>query len=283
MKKRLLLALALVVLVGGTINNTDISAKSKNVINNLEQDKNYTYDLDKDGKKDTLKYSWNEEKAVISISINGKVAKKINLDKEYGFYNVNLQVADIDKKDKTLDLFVYGFAFSEDVCYSALFEMKDGKLKKIFQPKGKQLNEGIWLREGYLFDTDGKGNFSINMDRAINCDYLTGNHWDAIPYKLKDGKVSRVKTEYYNFASVSALNSKAYKAKGKLIFSKKPQGKATSFTLKKGQKVTAVKMYVSKKGEVSVQFKNKDGKKGWLNGKNFSYEKLPFSNMLFAD
>ena len=264
-------------------NGDMVSAKEAKIVE-MKAGKTYTCDFDKDGKQDKIKYIWNSDNSKAVIYRNGKVLKTLQFDKETGFYDVRMQITDIDESDKTMDLWVYGYAFSDDICYSGLFEMKGNKLTRVFKNKYVQVNENFMLREGYLHSTDGKGNFGVAMDRVIGVDYLTGNHYDIIPYKLKDGKVTRVKTEYYQFAYTATMDGKNnFKAAEKLTFTKKPGQTAVAFTLKKGQVVSPVQMYMNKKGETYVQFKNKDGKKGWLSSASYDWEHQPFSNLAFYD
>lgn len=271
------------VLAASTILSGNVSAAVKNPVKDLEPNKVYSYDVDKDGTKDKVKYTFNEKDSAIRIYINDKLAKKVQLDKETGFYDGRMQIADIDKSDKTMDFWVYGFAFSDDICFSALYELKGNKLTKIFENKYKEVNENFSLSQGTLYSTDGKGNFDVQMDRAFFCDYITGNHWDRIPYQLKNGKVVRKDASYYQFAATYTMDGKGkYIAAKKLAFTKKPGGKETSFTLKKGGKVTALQLYAKKNGELFVQYKNADGKKGWLAVKDYSFENQPFTNSLFA-
>lgn len=271
------------VLTASTVFSGNVSAAVKSTVKELKPNKVYSYDVNQDGKKDKVKYTFHEKDSAIRIYINDKLAKKVQLDKETGFYDGRMQIADIDKSDKTMDFWVYGFAFSDDICFSALYELKGDKLTKIFENKYKEMNENFSLSQGTLYSTDGKGNFDVSMDRAFFCDNMIGNHWDRIPYQLKNGKVTRKDVRYYQFASTYTMDGKGkYEAAKKITFAKKPGGKETAFSLKKGQQVTVLQLYAKKNGELFVQYKNAEGKKGWLAASDYSFENQPFTNILLA-
>ncbi len=271
------------VLAASTLLNGSVSAAVKNPVKELKPNKVYSYDLDKDGVKDKVKYTFSEKDSAVRIYINDKMAKKIQFEKEWGFYDGRVQIADINKSDKTMDLWVYGIAMSDDICYSGLYEMKSGKLAKVFQNHYKEVNKSFSVKEGTLCSTDGKGNFTVCMDRAFFTEYVTGNHWDKIPYQLKDGKVARKTASYYQFCQAGSLaRDGKFKAARKLTFTKKPGGKETAFIVKKGGKVSVEQIYAKKNGEVFVQYKNEAGKKGWLTVADYDYDNMPFTNILMA-
>lgn len=282
MKNNFLWAIACVGVACMLVSSQSVKASSK--ITQLEEGKEYSYDLNLDGKEETLSYSM--KKGIYKVFINGKVVKKIKLNEES--YSPNLQITDIDTSDSRLDLCTYAYCWSEDIEYSAIYEYDGTTLNQILNIKDKFINDSIDLRPGYIGDTDGKGNFNVIMDRAIHVDNLTGNHFDKIPYKLANGKVKRVKTNYYQFDGYSSYNHDKngayFIASQTLSFLKKPALNAkTSFKLSKKGKVYPVKMYVSNKGVAYVQFKTKKGKTGWLKCSDFSYDNTPFSNLAFAD
>ena len=257
-------------------------------VKNLKLGSTYSYDLDGDGVKEKLKFKFTEE-GKYKIYINGKVKKTITLGEYY--YSPCLQVMDIDQADGVMDLFVYAYASSDDISYSALYRYQDGKITRIWNlGYGKDTAAAFYQVPGYVTKCDGKGNFYVAMDRALKVDQLVGNHIDQIKYKIKDGKVSRVSQKTFYFAETCGYDENGefgrnvpFKCARKLTFYKEHNKKDGSFTLKKGTLLTPVKIYIVSEKSVYVQFKTASGKIGWLRAGDYSWEELPFSNLAFFD
>lgn len=285
-----LFGIAAAFIMAGGLQSKDASAKRK--IQNLQENKVYQIDLDQDGKKEKVQYTLKvvskiadsyDELFEYQIKINGKVAfRQKNL---YDAYFPQLQLTDIDKKDGVLDLWGYCMGESDDVILSSLFEYRSGKLKRVFDLKYKQVDDKFVLLQGELSRVGKNGVFYVTMDRAFGIDYVTGNHYDEIPYRLKNGKVTRVKTHTYRIVSIISAekdHQKLIAKKDTKFYSSVKNQKKVAFVLKKGQKVRAVKLYYDGK-KLLVQFKTQRGKLGWLDTKGYSFEKRPFSNEIFCD
>ena len=277
-------------IMAGGLRSKDAFAKEK--IRDLQENKVYQIDLDQDGKKEKVQYTLKaaskisdsyDELFEYQIKINGKVAfRQKDL---YDAYFPQLQLADIDKKDGVLDLWGYCMGESDDVVFSSLFEYRSGKLKRVFNLKYKRVDEKFFVQQGELSRVGKNGVFYVTMDRAFSIDYVTGNHYDEIPYRLKNGKVTRVKTNTYRIVSIVSEgkdNQWLIAKKGTKFYSSVKNQKKVAFVLKKGQKVKAVKLYYDGK-KLLVQFKTQRGKLGWLDTKGYSFEKRPFSNEIFCD
>lgn len=146
--------------------------------------------------------------------------------------------------------------------------------------------ENLKENREYNFNLDGKGKFTVVMDRAVQADSLTGNHFDRVDFRLKDGKVSQLSDKTYYFHET--YGSKGRKDKGlitagKTIFYTGHSKSSKTFALNKGIICYPKKMYIEENKRVWVLFKVKNGKKGWLCTDDFSWEKHPFSDMMFVD
>ncbi len=270
----------LLFLIGGVSTKAD-AAK----IMNLKENRSYKVNLDLKGKKEILSYSMNK-KGIIKIKVNGKRKTKIRLDEYY--YSPQMQVLDIDKKDKTRNLWVYAYADSEDICYSALYEYRHGQIIRIWNLKNDVKCLGYRQRCGKLISTNGRGDFTVAMDRALEdvC-ILIGNHWDEVKFQLENGKVKQVSKRTFQFYETYVQN--AAKKNGGLLtagrteFYFKPNQQAKTFTVKKGMKCYPKKAYVQSDSRLFVLFKLEDGRKGWLCTVDYSFERCPFSNIALFD
>lgn len=282
-KRRLMTALLLLGILAGVmlLNGEARAAGVKNLIENKE----YKFNLDQKGKKESLSYSMTKE-GIYKIKINGKTVKKIKLNEDY--YSPHMQVLDINKNDGRLNIWVYAYSDSEDIRYSALYEYCDKKVKMIWGLREEQGNDDSMYMGccGFITSTNGKGRFTVAMDRAVQCDLLTGNHFDKVVFCLENGKVRQISDKTYYFYETYGSNNSKDKSlitAGKTTFYE-GHGKSTKiFTIKKGVKCYPEKMYIEGNERVWVLFKINNGKKGWLCTDDFSFDRLPFSDMIFAD
>ncbi|MDO5548621.1 MAG: hypothetical protein Q4F79_09060 [Eubacteriales bacterium] len=258
-------------------------------VNNLKEKKTYHYNLDQSGSKEKISYSLSSNK--IKVKINGKTIKTITLDSS--FYEAHMQIFNCNTKTKGLNIWIYAYADSEDIRYSALYQYKNKKLTRIWNltTDSDYSTQKMYHRNcGKVVSTNGKGQFTVAMDRALDVDCLTGNHWDKVVYKLSSGKVSKVTGNTYQFYQTYAMvgtssvkKNGALKTAKAIKFYKNHNKSGGSFTVSKGTKVYPQKAYVSSKTTAYVQFKTSNGKLGWLCTNDYSWTNYPFSNMHFAD
>lgn len=254
-----------------------VEAKS---VENLKENKTYSYNLDKKGKKEKISFSMNNN-GTYKIEINGKVKKKIKLG-QY-FYNPCMQICDIDKKDGKMDIWVYAYADSHDIRYSALYQYSKGKIKKVGELEWVEY-DGYSINCGFLVSTNGKGEFTVAIDRAVDVGYLTGNHFDQVKFKLENGKIKKVSEKTFSFYKTYTSGSgKWLKTSKKMKFYKSHSKSSGTVTIKKGAKCVPKKIYIESENQVYVMYKFSDGKKLWLCSDDYEYENQPFKNMAFFD
>lgn len=251
-----------------------------NKIYNLKEGKNYSFNLNQTGAKEKISFSLSND--VYKISINGKVNRSIKLD-NLDFYSPQMQILDIDKNDGYLDIWIYAYALSEDICYSGLYRYSSGKIKALYIQKGRTLNQYAEFGNGYITKTDGNGKFYICYDRAFSIDCLIGNHYDSVPYRLSNGRVSLVHTNTYPIHKVFTSDG-SYTLNTSVSFLQSPSTSTkVSMTLKKGTKVNPVTVFCTS-SKLFVKFKTKSGKTGWLNVNNYSFDHMgPFTNIPMFD
>lgn len=253
-------------------------------VTTLQPNKTYQYNLDKKGSKEKISYSLGKSGAnkKITIKINGKTAHTTTLGRD--FYKARMQVLDINKSDRYLDLWVYAYEGSDDLGYAGLYRYQNKTLKRIWQLT-EDTNGGkkMYCRKpGYLASTDGKGKFVVVMDRAVNTGYLTGSHWDRVGFKISGSKVSQVSKTGFLFQKIQTMSgtNKPLKTAKSLKLYKDHNKKKGSFTVKKGTSLTPKKSYISGK-VVYVQYALSSGKTGWLCSSDYKNPSM-FTNIGFA-
>ncbi len=265
-----------------------VPSQAANPIDTLKEGRTYQYDLDGNGNKESLSYKMNEDHTIV-ITINGKTARRIPLEDAY--YSPCIQVCDINRKEKGKDLWVYCYADSDDIRFSALYEYEGGDLDRVWKLKWDSSDRAFSQHCGKLVATDGKGSFTIAQDRAVDADFVIGNHWDAVKYRLKNGKVTRTSKKKFSIYEHYALTSDgriktngALKTSKTLRFYKDHNKSSGSFTVKKGTKMYPLQAYIVSNSNIYVKFRTAGGSRtGWLRVGEFSWTKQPFSNMVFAD
>lgn len=278
-KKVLLISLAAILLL--TSNNSNCYAKSNaNPIYDLVVNKDYSYNLDQSGAKEKISFTFKDQ--VLKVKINGKTAKKITYTDD-SLYEAHIQVLDINKNDGHMDLWIYMIGSSDDVSASALYSYENSKLNKIYEDSYRTPNQYTNYSYGYISKIDGKGNFSVCYDRAFAVDCLIGNHYDNIPYKLKDGKVTSVRTNTYSIQAIFTETGSYELTKKTSFLAKANSSSKVSMTLSKGKTVTPVSIYCTNKS-LFVKFKTSNGKTGWLDVNKYSFEHMgPFKNIPMFD
>jgi hypothetical protein len=119
---------------------------------------------------------------------------------------------------------------------------------------------------------EGNGKFTVTVDTPIYSNAI-GCYYCNIPYELKDNKISMVTVKTYSFNKYS--KEYLYKTqKGFDVYSK-VGSKTVVFKVKKGEKVTFDKLYISKSGKAYFRIINSKGAKGWIK----SDQEGLFSNM----
>lgn len=266
-------------------------------VRNLKERKTYAFNLDKKGKKEKITY-YMDKNLAINIKINGKVKKKIRKkwwSRDSGVDSPHVQIFDINKKDKYLDIWVYTFGFSEDIIYSGLYRYANQEIKKIWELETENsIIKKMYSRySGKVVSTNGNGKFTVAMDRALNVDNLIGNHWDKVVFQLKKGKVNRVSRKTFYFYRTFNVTDIKPNPKGKIValvlsrntkFYKMHSKSSVTFTVKKGTKCYPQKVYIVSNKKAYVWFKIKNGKSGWLCSSDYSgFMENPFSNVVVAD
>lgn len=279
---RFLFCVAVVLIAIAGLN--EVSAQAASKIQNLKEKKTYKINLDKKGKKESISFKLVEGKdgnVAFKVTINGKTK---TVTTEYDIYEANIQVTDIDTKDGYMDLWMYAIGGSEDVVYSALYQYQSGKLKKLYTLSYKEVDENCHLVSGVLHKASGNGKFYVRADRAFFVDALIGNHIDIIPLQLKNGKVSRVKTNTYQIYQTYNTEENPLRILSQVeAFYKKPdESSEIAMELKRFTIIKPVSIYHSGK-TLYVKFETEDGRSGWYRADGCDFGEAPFDNIIWAD
>lgn len=269
--------------------NPDSEVQEKSTIKTkvLSQNKVYSYDLDKDGKKEKIKYIIKkndnslQEKIEVILYINEKerYRKKV----EYAL-NAQYTIADIDKMDGYLDLFLIVTSDSYCLEYAAFQQYQSNQIKTLTSSLN---NKSIQSIRGYDIEgVDGKGNFKAAIDTPFALKAI-GNYYCYIPFVMEKGNIKQKKVSTYSLAAPSK-DFKYILKKAIKVYEKATTSSKIVRTIKKGESITISKIKLSTssdnlKENVPISgyayIKDKNGKKGWI----YLDKKYNWNNPLFKE
>ncbi|SHO48113.1 SH3 domain-containing protein [Anaerocolumna xylanovorans] len=228
----------------------------------LDKDTTYQYDLNGDGKADTIQYKTTENDEKHTATIKLYINKKLCLTKTDDGLFFRVFILDLYKNDNHLDLFIHTGMESDGV-KNAFFVQYDGtKIVNKIKFDIDKLTKNFGTYRYSIEETDGKGKFTTAIDTPIYSK-ATGCYYCYVSFILKDNKISIVPASTYTLTKFS--REYTYKAvKGFSVYEKAGSKKAV-YQVKKGDKVTFDRMYVSKTGKAYFRIINSKGKKGWIN------------------
>jgi hypothetical protein len=239
----------------------DEAESELNGIKTLDKDTIYEYDLNCDGKTEKIQYklSGNEDeyKTALSLYINDKLC----LSKEDDGFSFRVKILDLDKSDKYMDLFI-NTSIESDCIKNAFFVRYDGeKLSDYVNFNIDNLTKDFNTHRYSIEKVNGDGKFTIVIDTPVYSDAI-GCYYCYVPFQLKDSAVSVIPTNIYTLTK----DSSEYKYKSAKNFSvyAKAGSKKVVYKVKKGDKVTFDKMYITKSGITYFRIKNSKGKTGWI-------------------
>lgn len=239
-------------------------------LRSLEQGKEYQYDIDGDGKKDTIYWALkagNGSKETLSVYVNEKeiysLKDTVAEDRRVSFCN-------IDNKDDFVEILVEESEINYSMKSCAFLRYNKGKVSTLFRSDGTEKIQRYGVDVFANWTVKGNG---IVIQKNSSCfnTYTTGCIELQVPLKLKNGKlVYATKNQY-------ALNNRhhKYQAGNEIKVYKDARIKSgTAFTLKKGQYFYASKLRVMnwskdengyyRGTKFFLQIKTKDGKTGWV-------------------
>lgn len=251
--------------------NPDSQVQAKSTIKTklLSEDEIYFYDLDNDGKEEKIKYSViidNNNRMEILLYINDKEIYKKKMD-----YALHAQytIADIDKTDGYLDLFLMVTSDSYSLEYSAFQQYQSNQIKTLTSSLS---NKSLQFIRGYEIEkVDGKGSFKGVIDTPFYLQVI-GNYNCYVPFVMEDGKIKQKQVNTYSFVS-SSKDFKYVLEQEIKVYKKANISSKLLRTIKKGEYITISKIKLSTnndalKENVSIStyayIQDKNGKKGWI-------------------
>lgn len=223
----------------------------------LKTNKTYQYDLDGDGKKESVKIKLGKYDGYryceLYIYVNEK--KSLIVKEKYGFMGADVKLLIMSKKK--VFFYVHPSGESDDGL-TALYQYEHGKLKKSIDFE----NMGRWASVRKVSKR------SITMEISES--------WSAVGYFsykcdliYKNGRLvpdSKTYKLYFYSPTENGKHSRLT-AKNNIQLYQTHNTKKRSFVLKKGQEVKVMKYYLN--GKIKMfQIKTKSGKTGWLVDQN---------------
>ncbi len=253
MKKRLLILLTLVCILSLPIPAR--AANPKKIID-LYPDETYTkYDFTGDGKNDKFKYAYNKKMTHINCYINGKLKSSIPFEGHFPL----VELCSLNKN--TVFLLVQEATTSSRE--PSLYTYSSGKFKKSFSCSSfKKATPYMYVQ---YIDPGKLTSSSITMSFSTYPNYSNSKTFKKSNQKLSWNVKYNVKNKKLSLSSRTYLTSqKKFTALTTFKTSTTaPTSKYNSFTVKKGDKVTLLKMYCPAKGKQWYKIR-KGSKEGWF-------------------
>lgn len=270
----LLLCLMVALFLTFEVKEVCAAASSSRDAKLLKLNKNYSYDLNKDGKKEKLKVTFTnitDTSGTIKIFINNKV----KLKKEYvpimGDTNMAwLSICDLNKKDKALDICVELTGASDVMDYMSVFQYNGKKVKLITTIKS-ELNNGVMslYRYGNLRKISGNKKFMFDADTPYYNENF-GCYICYLPAVYKENTIKLSSPSTYTMAKTTT--SFKYTLNQSVTLYKKADKSQKVKTLKAGTKLYVKKIKpleklipnVFESHSCFLYVKTSSGESGWI-------------------
>jgi hypothetical protein len=265
------------------------NAAGKNICQVLKESKTYHYNLDKKGKKESIKvdisrkrYAKKISEYVSDIRYDLKTTVTVNSKKIYvktlkeqlqDFNFVNVMVTDVDKKDKQMELLIIegdtGWTSNMEHIYYYQYINGKAKRKQDLVPLFKKNFKNVYSLHGGVGNKDFLTINGKNEIYARVCVIAQENQYDEdfmhikAGLMLKKGKFVQLSSKSYELLDLSEdlipiivdKNLTAYTEMG---------GKKKAFTMKKGEKFSSGSRYCIKNKKIYLKVKGKKGQWGYI-------------------
>lgn len=273
------------------------NAAGKNICQTLKTSQTYYYNLDKKGKKESIrvdvvfrkkyrspKYRYDVFDVKAKVTINGKqiyakTEKEVYyfLEEDYLAYTpLKVMVTDMDKKDKQMELLIfegncveYGTEEIEHIYY---YQYANGRAKR------KQDLVSVYRQSlPYVHSVWGKDErtiLSVNNKNEISAELrvdIPNFSDETITYTKVNLILNKGKFIHNNqkLHKITHQNIPVRTEKDMDVYTS-PGGKEKVFTVKKGGKINLCNIYLANKKKIYLQIKSKKGKTGYIDPKNVS-------------
>lgn len=248
------------------IPRTCVAAKTgsgQDEIKTLKPDTVYEYDLNDDGTKDEIQYKVaatetdGDDKVKLELYINDKLC----MTRENHGFCYYVKLCDLNKSDKHMDLYIYSTEESDCINNSFFVWYNGKKLSDYIRFEPWRLTKYFNSPRFSLSSLEGNGKFYAVLDTPIYSQAI-GCYYCYAPYQMKGNAITAVSTTTYKLTKGSIKYR--YKAKKTFPVYSKAGSKTIVFNVKKGEKVSFDKLYVSKSGKAYFRLINSKGKTGWI-------------------
>lgn len=234
-------------------------------IKTLHENTVYRYDLNGDGKEETIKYQITENEERHTATLKLYIDKELCLTKKDDGLSFGIYLLDLNKGDNSLDLFIRT-EMESDCAKNAFFVQYDGNkithniaFNIAFKADSKVKDFNIYRYS--LAKTDGAGRFTLLLDTPVYSQ-AAGCYYCYASFQVQDNKVSMLPASTFTLGKYS--KEYQYKAAKAFTVYSEAGTKKIAYKVTKGEKVTVDKLYIAKTGKVYFRVNNKMGRKGWI-------------------
>lgn len=263
------------------------SAAGKNVCQTLKESKTYQYNLDKKGKKESIKISVSkkEHKNGYAITYDLKTTVAVNGERIYGKTlkgrysdnnQVKVMVVDTDKKDKQMELLIIegeindgsdGAFWNADMEHIYYYQYNNGKARRrqdlapLFRKNFANVFMLHGMKDSSYLTTNGKNELYARLCVTVqNFDYVHIKR----KLKFKNGKFVSISAKSYSLMDTEDM---PFHPKKNITVYTKPGGTKKAFTVKKGESIYPCSLYMQNEKKIYLKIKNKGGKMGYIDPK----------------
>ncbi len=231
----------------------------------LQPDIVYNYDLNGDGKDESIKYSVKQSvlTATVSVYIDGKKV----ITEEQGAFTFYASLSNIDKKDKYIELSVMSYSGDNYMNTLNIYRYLGASKKPLKLFSFPSSNDILSLNFSDKVNTNGNGTFTWASGTIYSlidyCEYIDANEGTQplgacvdIQFVLKDNKIVLKSKEF------KAYDSKVKTLKNIVLKDKASSNGKQVVSIKSGSTINIEKIKYIKKGEAYLYIKY-GTKNGW--------------------
>ena len=244
------------------LNTKDSYALSKKYVENTRSGVTYSYDLDKNGKKEKIMcliYTDEYGYYTLDLYINNKLVRTYSELEDIPC----VSIYDFNKNDNSLDIYI-------ELVHESMYI----NCRIIKYNKGTTKS---YVFDGTLDSFDSNtGQIKLNQSFPSSSDKFgmcIGGYSVKVPYKVTKTSIKRISSTTYSVSSY--VRNHKYIASKTLTAYKTTSGKTKNFTIKKGAKFNIVALYKNGKTEY-IKVKNSYGKYGYIKTQSTLIVKNPF-------
>lgn len=245
------------------LNTKDSYALSKKYVENARSGVTYSYDLDKNGKKEKIMCLIHTDYEyggyILDLYINNKLVKTYDELEDIPC----MSIYDFNKNDNSLDIYI-------DLVHESMY--MDCHIIKYNKGAIKD-----YIFDGSLDSFDSNtGKIKLNRSFPSSSNKFAmciGGYSVKVPYKVTKTSIKIISSTTYSVSSY--VRNHKYIASKTLTAYKTTSGTTKNFTIKKGAKFNIVALYKNGKNQY-IKVKNSSSKYGYIKTQSTLIVKNPF-------